>query len=74
MTILCSDSWGIKVEDPATKQWGFVEPKPGTGLVNVCDWLDRASKGKKEGVSFGPEGAGVHSFSQGTERGAGTTW
>ena len=61
MTILCSDSWGIKLEDPRTKQWGFVEPRPGTGLVNVADWLDKASKGGDGSADAAEQGRGVHS-------------
>ena len=44
-SLFCAD-WGIQIEEPETKMWGFVEPKEGCALVNVADALQRASGGK----------------------------
>ena len=71
MTILLSESWGIKAEDPRSKEWGWCEPREGCGLVNVGDSLaafSRADAGEKVGEkgqwiagADGAVGKGLHS-------------
>ena len=46
LTILFCDQWGIMIEHPETKVWGFAEPKPGCALVNVADFLQSMSGNK----------------------------
>ncbi|CAD6451372.1 b99b15e1-841e-4402-92d6-7b9691663bd4 [Sclerotinia trifoliorum] len=46
LTLVFSDQWGVEIEMPDTKEWGFVVPKEGHALVNVADSLQAMSKGK----------------------------
>lgn len=43
LTLLFCDEWSAELEMPETKQWAFVEPKPGHALVNVADTLQSLS-------------------------------
>lgn len=43
LTILFGDQWGSMIEDPESKAWAFIEPKPGCALVNVGDSLQKLS-------------------------------
>lgn len=45
-TLVFGTDWGIKLEHPETKEWGFVEPRAECALVNVADSL-QALSGKK---------------------------
>lgn len=65
LTSLFCDDWGIQIEaDPGAdeaagaKRWAWCEPKPGCALVNVADWLGRASGGVENG---GKGAAGLRS-------------
>lgn len=60
LTSLFCEDWGIQIEaDPSAdeskgeKRWAWCEPKPGCALVNVADWLGRASAGVAEKNSVG---------------------
>ena len=46
LTLLFTDHWGIMMEDPESKEWTFVEPRPGCALINVADALQELSGGK----------------------------
>jgi isopenicillin N synthase-like dioxygenase len=46
LTILFGDEWGIEMEHPETKDWAFIEPKPGCALINVGDFLQSVSGDK----------------------------
>ena len=45
-TLVFGTDWGIKLEHPESKEWGFVEPKAECALVNVADSL-QALSGKR---------------------------
>lgn len=45
-TLVFGTDWGIKLEHPETKEWGFVEPRAECALVNVADSLQALSGGK----------------------------
>ena len=45
LTLVFSDAWGTMIEDPESKAWGFIEPKPGCAVVNVADSLQALSGG-----------------------------
>lgn len=46
LTLVFCEQWGVQMELPETKEWAFVEPKPGHALVNVADSLQALSGGK----------------------------
>ena len=39
ITLLLTQQWGLQVLDPQTREWQYVEPKPGFAIVNVGDSL-----------------------------------
>ncbi|KAI1308915.1 Clavaminate synthase-like protein [Xylaria venustula] len=43
LTLLFSEEWGMQVRPPGAREFGFVEPRPGTAIVNVGDSLRFAS-------------------------------
>lgn len=45
-TLVFGTEWGIKLEHPETKEWGFIEPKAECAVVNVADSL-QALSGKR---------------------------
>lgn len=53
LTILFCDHWGNRLEDPETKAWTFIEPKPGCALINVADSLQSLSGGKLHSCRHG---------------------
>ncbi len=51
LTLLFSDQWGLHIELPGAEEqqaaaWAFVEPRPGTAVVNVADALQALSGNK----------------------------
>lgn len=46
LTLFFGDEWGIEMEHPETKDWAFIEPRPGCGLVNLGDFLQSVSGSK----------------------------
>lgn len=53
LTLLFCDQWGNRLEDPETKAWTFIEPKPGCALINVADSLQSLSGGKLHSCRHG---------------------
>ncbi|KAI0875502.1 Clavaminate synthase-like protein [Hypoxylon argillaceum] len=43
LTLLFSEEWGMQIRPPGAREFGFVEPRPGTAVVNVGDSLRFAS-------------------------------
>ena len=43
LTLLFCEQWAVQIELPETKQWAFVEPKPGHALINVADKVQSLS-------------------------------
>ena len=43
LTLMFCDQWSVQVELPETKQWAWIEPKPGHALVNIADTLQSRS-------------------------------
>ncbi|KAI5924795.1 hypothetical protein F4810DRAFT_119044 [Camillea tinctor] len=43
LTLLFSEQWGLQIRPPGAREFGFVEPRPGTAVVNVGDSLRFAS-------------------------------
>jgi isopenicillin N synthase-like dioxygenase len=39
ITLLLTQQWGLQILDPQTREWQYVEPKPGFAIVNVGDSL-----------------------------------
>jgi len=46
LTLLLTQQWGLQVLNPQTREWQYVEPKPGFAIVNVGDTL-RFLSGKR---------------------------
>ncbi|ORY08480.1 hypothetical protein BCR34DRAFT_616405 [Clohesyomyces aquaticus] len=44
LTVLFTEQWGLQIRPPGTKEFGFVEPKAGTAIINVGDSLRFASE------------------------------
>jgi len=44
LTVLFAEQWGLQIKPPGAKSFGFVEPRPGTAVINVGDSLRFASK------------------------------
>ncbi|KAH8159150.1 hypothetical protein CIB48_g9110 [Xylaria polymorpha] len=43
LTLLFSEEWGMQIRPPGAREFGFVEPRPGTAVINVGDSLRFAS-------------------------------
>ncbi|PSN74250.1 Clavaminate synthase-like protein [Corynespora cassiicola Philippines] len=43
LTVLFTEQWGFQMRPPGSKEFGFVEPRPGNAIINVGDSLRFAS-------------------------------
>lgn len=43
LTLLFSEQWGLQIRPPGAREFGFIEPRAGTAVVNVGDSLRFAS-------------------------------
>lgn len=43
LTFLFAEEWGLQIRPPGSGEFGFVEPRPGTAVINVGDSLRFAS-------------------------------
>jgi isopenicillin N synthase-like dioxygenase len=39
LTLLFAPQWGLQVPDKVTKEWQWVQPRPGYAIINVADTL-----------------------------------
>ncbi|KAK6510654.1 hypothetical protein TWF506_009756 [Arthrobotrys conoides] len=46
LTLLYTDKWGTQIELPWSKEWAWVEAKPGHAIVNIGDTLQTLSGGR----------------------------